>query len=525
MISQQPLIRSENQLVVGCLLLLIFSFFYQLGIYPLFLEEPRRGLIALEMIFQDNLWVPTQTGDLYFRKPPVYNWVLIASYKFFGGYTEFATRFFSVFSHLLLSLITFLFTRKYLGHLTAVFVAMSLLVAADILVYFSTLGEIDLFYALITAIPIFATYHYGEKGAYWKLFLVVYLFTAIGFLTKGLTSLPYAAITLLVYFIHKRQFKALLKVPHFAGIGLFAIIVGGYFYMYSQYQDVGSWWTTLFAESADKATNGGLVKWLGHLVSFPLDTIKNILPAGLLIPVLFRKDILKVLKKDPVVWYAVLVFVFNFLVYWFSTEAKSRYIYPLFPFLIIPLVYVAFQSSVILWKKVLKIMALVFVGLFALVPLVGFFPGQLAVVTNLNLILSIVLILVLMLGYMFLSKHVRPYLVIIAVMAILKFGFSCILPVTRVLNTGAAEDRSLGYEIAELTQDQPLYRYGDLRMSLTIVFYIEATREEVLYQKSEYEPGFYFCYARDFPKNMDYVQHSEFSYSGEPVFLIEIKKP
>ena len=130
-----------------------------------------------------------------------------------------------------------------------------------------------------------------------------------------------------------------------------------------------------------------------------------------------------------------------------------------------------------------------------------------------------------MLGYMFLSKHVRPYLVIIAVMAILKFGFSCILPVTRVLNTGAAEDRSLGYEIAELTQDQPLYRYGDLRMSLTIVFYIEATREEVLYQKSEYEPGFYFCYARDFPKNMDYVQHSEFSYSGEPVFLIEIKKP
>ncbi len=524
MISQQPLIRSEKQLLVGCLVLLIFSFFYQLGIYPLFLEEPRRGLIALEMIFQDNLWVPTQTGDLYFRKPPFYNWVLIASYKLFGGYTEFATRFFSVLSHLLLSSVTFLFTRKYLGQLTAVLVSMSLLVAADILIYFSTLGEIDLFYALVTAIPIFATYHYGEKKEHWKLFMVVYLFTAIGFLTKGLTSLPYTAITLLVYFIHKRQFKELLRLPHFAGIGLFIALVGGYFYMYSQYQDVSGWWTTLFSESAEKATGGGFVKWLEHLVSFPLETIKNILPAGLLLPVLFRKDLLKVLKKNPVVWYAVLVFFFNFLVYWFSTEAKSRYIYPLFPFLIIPLVHVAFQSKAILWQKVLKAMAMLFVGLFALVPLVGFLTDQLEVVTNLNLILSIVLVLVLMLGYFFLAKKVRPYLVIIAVMAILKFGFSSIVPVTRALETGAAEDRVLGYEIAELTEGQPLYRYGDLRMSLTIVFYIEAAREQVLYQKSDYEPGFYFCHAEDFPKDIDYIQHNEFAYWGEPVFLIEIKK-
>lgn len=507
---------------MGCLLLLIFSFFYQLGIYPLFLEEPRRGLIALEMIFQDNLWVPTQTGDLYFRKPPVYNWVLIASYKLFGGYTEFATRFFSVFSHLLLSLITFLFTRKYLGHFTAVFVAMSLLVAADILVYYSTLGEIDLFYALITAIPIFATYHYGEKGAYWKLFLVVYLFTAIGFLTKGLTSLPYTAITLLVYFIHKRQFKELLKVPHFAGIGLFAMLIGGYFYMYSQYQDLGGWWTTLFAESADKATNGGIVKWLRHLVSFPLDTIKNILPAGLLIPLFFRKGIKAKLKEHPVVWYCVLVFAFNFLVYWLSIEAKSRYIYPLFPFMILPLIYIALQSKVLLWQKVLRVLAIVFISVLILSPIVGFFSNQLDVVPNLNLIYAVILALSLGLGFVFLRQKARPYLVIIGVMVILKFGFSAIVPMSRALDTGAAEDKALGIEIAHLTEGKSLNRFGDVRMSLGIVFYVERGRLAPLYQTKATDGDYYFIYPSDmgnFTGNVEVIKR--FNYWENEILLIK----
>lgn len=522
MISQHPLIRSEKQLITGCLVLLIFAFFYQLGIYPLFLEEPRRGLIALEMIFQDNLWVPTQTGDLYFRKPPVYNWLLIASYKIFGGYTEFATRFFSVFSHLLLSCVTFLFARKYLGQLAAVLIAMSLLVSADILISFSTLGEIDLFYALVTAIPIFATYYYGEKGKHWKLFVVVYFFTAIGFLTKGLTSLPYTAITLLVYFIHKRQFKHLLRFPHFAGIGLFTVMVGGYFYMYSQYQDVSEWWTTLFSESADKATSGGLAEWFSHLFSFPLDTLKNILPVGLLIPLLFRKGVAKKLKENKLVWYCVLVVVFNFLIYWFSTEARSRYIYPLFPFMIIPLIYLALRSSSKLWAKVLKAISLVLICLFILIPIAGFISGELEIVPNVNLVWAALLVLSLGLGYLYLKQKARPYLLIIGVMVILKFGFSAIVPVTRALDTGAAEDRALGIEIATLTEGKSLNRFGNVRISLGIVFYVERGRLEPIYQTKSTEGDYYFIYPSDlvsFTDNVEVIKR--FSYSEDEILLIK----
>ncbi|MFY0592928.1 ArnT family glycosyltransferase [Roseivirga sp.] len=522
MLDQHPFSKSEKYLLFGSLLVLLFSFFYQLGIYPLYLEEPRRGIISLEMIFQNNYWVPTQTGDLYFRKPPVYNWLLIGSYKLFGEYSEFATRFFSVLSHILLSLITFSFVKRYLGQYKAALIAISLLVSADILVYFSTIGEIDLFYALITTTSLFAVYFFGEQKRYWTLFVVVYVLTAVGFLTKGLTSLPFTAITLLVYFIHKKQFKELLKPPHIAGIFVFSGLVGGYFFIYSQYQDVSGWWSTLLSESADKATKGGFVKFLNHLVAFPLETIKNIMPAGLLLPLLFSKGLVSKLRSNPLVWYSVLVFAFNFLVYWFSIEAKSRYIYPLFPFLIIPLIYLATKSKELLWPKVSRVTIIIFLVLLTLIVPFGYFIDGLGSVDNLYAYMTILLVMAAILWYMYLVKKVRPFLIVICLMVAIKFTFSSIVPQTRQKETGAAEDKTLGLEIAEITKGKPLHRLGDVRMSLTIVFYIERERKEPLYKAPVLESGYYICYTDDLPKNRPYTVLREFAYWEEPIFFISL---
>lgn len=522
MIGERPFAKTELHFLAGCLLLLLFGFFYQLGIYPLFLEEPRRGIIAMEMIFQNNYWVPTQTGDLYFRKPPVYNWVLIGAYKLFGTYSEFATRFFSVMSHLLLSWLTFVVVRKYLGQMMAILAAMSLLLSADILIYFSALGEIDLFYSLVTASSIFAIYYFGEKKKLWSLFVIVYILTAVGFLTKGLTSLPFTAISLLVYFIHKGDFRKLLSIQHFTGITVFLILTGGYFYQYSQYEDVSGWWTTLFSESADKATGGGMVKFLNHLLAFPLETVKNILPAGLLVPLLFRKDLKSVLKSNPFVWFCALIVVFNFPVYWLSIEAKSRYIYPLFPFLVVPLVFLAMENKKPIWSKVLRIMAIVMLSIVTVAIPGLFFIDLLDSVPNKPVLFVVLLSIVLVIWFFFLKKKVRPFLIVLSLSIMVKLTFSAIVPVTRQQDSGAAEDKQLGLEIADLTEGQALYRYGDVRMSLTIVFYVEREREAVLYQRSSYEKGFYFCYTKDLPENHSFVEHKKFAYWGEPIHLIEV---
>lgn len=497
---------------------LMFAFFYQLGIYPLFLEEPRRGLIALEMMLQDNLWVPTQTGDLYFRKPPLYNWALVAAYRVFGV-TEFATRFFSVLSHMLLGGVTYLFSRKYLTNQAAILVALSYLLSVDILVYFSALGEIDLFYALITSSSIFLIFHCGEKGRFYTLFITVYVLTALGFLTKGLSSLPFTAISLLVYFIWKRDFKRLLSLAHFSGIIVFSALLFSYFYKYSQYEDVSGWWNTLYSESADKAAGGGIVAWLNHLISFPLDTLKNLIPGTLVLPLLFSKKVLRELKGNRLVWFALLIFIFNFLIYWFSTEGRSRYVYPIFPFACVVLIAVYLQSDKVWKQKYLKYTAFILLGIltlgFAAIP----FLGGLEEIDGLWVI-SIVGVLLLAVLIVCLSRQlIRPYLVILGLLVVLRLGFSAIVPQSREKTTGAARDKALGIELAELTKGERLRRLGDVRISLTVVFYLERERGSVLNQVNNFEEGFYLCYASDLPESHKVIR--EFDYRGEPIFLIE----
>lgn len=518
MSGQDHFSKSEKNYLWFFLGLLIFAFFYQLGIYPLFLEEPRRGLIALEMMYRDNIWVPTQTGDLYFRKPPLYNWLLILAYKTFGV-NELATRFFSVLSHLVLGGITYWFTRRHFGQFLAVVIAFSYLLAADILIYFSALGEIDLFYALVTTASLFLIFHFGEQQRFYALFISVYVLTALGFLTKGLSSLPYTAISLLVYFIWTKDFKRLLSLGHILGILVFVAILFGYFYQFSRFEDVSAWWTTLFAESADKAAGGGFSDWLSHFVSFPLDTLKNLLPATFLLPLLFIKQGFSSLKSNRLIWYSVLIFSFNVLIYWLSTEGRSRYIYPLFPLACIVLVY-TYMSSTSTWKeKYLSILAYSLSGILIL----GFgaipFINSLTSVDHLPLISIAGIGLLLLLVYWQWKQKVRPYLIILGLFCMLRLGFSCIVPQTREKTTGAAEDKALGIELAELTARSPLHRLGDVRMSLTIVFYLERERREVLYQTDSFESGYYFCYTDDLPAT-DFETIKQFDYHGEPIYLI-----
>ncbi|HEY9116287.1 MAG TPA: hypothetical protein VIN11_00595, partial [Roseivirga sp.] len=364
-------------------------------------------------------------------------------------------------------------------------------------------------------------FHFGEQQKFYALFISVYILTAIGFLTKGLSSLPYTAISLLVYFIWTKDFKRLFSTGHITGILVFAVILLGYFYQFSRNEAVTAWWTTLYAESAEKATGGGLFAWLNHFVSFPLDTLKNLLPATFFLPLLFVKQGFSNLKSNRLIWYSVLIFSFNVLIYWLSTDGRSRYIYPLFPLACIFFVY-AYLKSTSTWKeKYLSVVAYSLLGIL----IIGFgaipFIKSLESVDHLLLISIIGIGLLLLLIYCQWKQQVRPYLIILGLFCVLRLGFSCIVPQTREKTTGAAEDKALGIEIAEMTQGRPLHRLGDVRMSLTIVYYLERERGDVLYQTQSLESGYYFCYTDDLPA-ADFEIVKEFDYHGEPIYLIQL---
>ncbi len=523
MLSDQNLSVIEKRLMIFVFIMLLVALFLNLGIYPLTLEEPRRGLIALEMIFSDNWIVPTQTGELYFKKPPVYNWVLIMSYKLFGSYSELATRFFSVASFVFMGAVLFRFCRKHIAERVAAYSTLLFLVSVDILFYFSTLGEIDLFYSLLTLLVFTVIYDFGERQHYYGLFMLAYFLSALGFLTKGLPSLPFVGISLLVYFLMKRDFKRLISFQHLAGIAVFIAIVGGYFWAYSLYEDPSGWTTTLLSESSDRAVKTGFMEFLNHLVAFPLDTLKNLLPAALLIPFLFRKDLISIIKQKPFILYLTLIFIANLLLYLFSTGARSRYIYALYPLAIAVITYL-FLISKVKWKeKFLKIVSITIPILFILgAAAMGFIP-QFEIIDNLViksvlLIVAAIAILIVILKF----QHIR-LIMIVACFVLMRFGFSLTMPVIRAETSGATNDKRNGVEIARQTMRTDLYLFKETDISRAIVYYIEAGRKATLTHKPRFDnKSFWICSPTD-TTGTGLIVHKTFESRGEEILLVTKK--
>ncbi len=516
MTLKDPFSKNEQRFIWGVLITGLIGFYYQLGIYPLFLEEPRRALIALEMVLQENLLVPTQTGDLYYRKPPFYNWLIIIADQLFGAHIEFGVRSISVTSHIALSYLSYVFFRKWSNREVALLSSLAFLFSVDIFYYFSALGEIDLFYALATSLSIFLIFHFGGKSEYWKLFVYVYLLTAVCFLTKGLSALPYTAISLLAYFITNRKFRMLFSIQHITGVLLFAGILSLYFYGYSTTHDVNGWWSTLFSESADKAASGGFDQWIAHFVSFPFDTLKNIAPAALLIPALF------VSKQRSSVDKAMLwVVILNFVVYWVSVEGRSRYIYPLFPFMCFILVNSVQSVDKAWFEKYLRILAIILLSIVTLALPSILFIDSLANIPNRTLTVIIGEALVFVVWLHVFKYQIRPFILILAVLVIGKWGISSIVPQTRKLNSNAAKDKQLALDIAEITAGNNIYRWGDVRFSLTTVFYLERAKQKVLYQNDEIDnSAYYFVYEEDlldFPSSLMILP---LEYHGAKIYLV-----
>ncbi|MDV7402029.1 glycosyltransferase family 39 protein, partial [Arthrospira platensis SPKY1] len=63
-----------------------------LGLMTLIDDEALRAWVALEMQLSDNYIVPTVHGDFYYKKPPLYNWLLLGVFWLTGSMEEWAIR-------------------------------------------------------------------------------------------------------------------------------------------------------------------------------------------------------------------------------------------------------------------------------------------------------------------------------------------------------------------------------------------------------------------------------------------------
>ncbi|MBP8240319.1 MAG: hypothetical protein KAX50_10175, partial [Saprospiraceae bacterium] len=259
------------------------------------------------------------------------------------------------------------------------------------------------------------------------------------------------------------------------------------------------------------------------LVHYPLDTLKDLLPFSLLILFLIRRDWIASLQRNAWVSFAAVVFAANFPVYWLSPGAKQRYLYMLFPLFIVALSW-AWQHANELkpWRsKAFRVLVGVFVGALALgSPAIGYIADLEFLPYRRLLGFGAAVVF----GFIFWSwmrRKLPDLYALILAMAILRIVFDLSVLPQRAQHSGAQYDRQTAIEIARITDGQPLYIYGNERISFTTVYYLNRLRGQCLLRNAAEKQGVFYIARQDETASSRQVFYT-FEYDKTPYVLFQL---
>ena len=120
---------------------------------------------------------------------------------------------------------------------------------------------------------------------------------------------------------------------HIAGIAVFIIVLGTYFYAYSTRAPLPVLLTNLVNESLGKWDSGTkkAAAGIAAFAVYPISLLKLLAPWSLLLPVLLWKRKFN-FNANSLVKFSILFILFNIWVYWFASSSKLRYVYAFVPF-------------------------------------------------------------------------------------------------------------------------------------------------------------------------------------------------
>jgi 4-amino-4-deoxy-L-arabinose transferase-like glycosyltransferase len=197
-----------------------------LGSFEIKGEEGRRILPAMAMLENGNYIVPQVGSEAYYRKPPLINWLIAASFKVFGVRNEWTARVPSVLFVLAVAIAFVTVARASLGRVGSTIAA---------LVWLTNLGTIEkgrlieieaLYVSLCGLAIIFWLAFWEQKRSPWLMWLIPSIFLGLGWLAKGPTHVFFFYAVVLAVLWQSKQWRLLLHPAHFAGIiimlGIFA---------------------------------------------------------------------------------------------------------------------------------------------------------------------------------------------------------------------------------------------------------------------------------------------------------------
>lgn len=485
-------------------IVLIFpAFLINLGLMPLRFDGAFRGLVAFEMVLQDQYIAPTINGIFYYNKPPLFNWFIVLIYKLTGIYNEYTIRIPVILSLFFIAITIYLFLRKRYNSKFAINNALIFLTGGCIFFGYSSVGLVDFTFAWFLILAYYSIYHYFQKQNYLLLFVTSYLFVSAAYMVKGLPAIAFQGITLLVFFVYSKKFKKLFSWQHLTGILTLLIPLATYYYFYFKINP-GSYnqvFFRIFDESLIKAvplldgasqTIGPSEKsfwtyipfFLRHIVLFPLQTLYNMFPWVLLVIFVFRKDFMKIINQaDPFLKYAFWIMLFNIIIYWLSPgtdHTKIKYYTFLFPliYFIIYWFYDRYHKIELHKTRILNYIFYGFSILISLSPLAAPFYIETADIPG---IISISVILFLLLSFftiiLFKTRSLKIQSLFIIVI-IARIGFNLIMQPVHVESLKEVKFKADAIEAGKIIGDEKVSLCTYINENVT--FYITREIQKVL---------------------------------------------
>jgi 4-amino-4-deoxy-L-arabinose transferase-like glycosyltransferase len=216
--------RDGNLLIVAAVWAAIYL--PALGSLAIKGEEGRRILPGITMLQTGDYLVPQVGGETYFRKPPLINWLVAGSFKFFGQQNEWTARAPSVICVFLVALAFATVARSSLGPRGSLIAGLMWLINAGIIEK-GRLIEIEGLYVSLCALAIIIWLSFWlQKKSAWLIWTLPFVFLGLGLLAKGPVHLLFFYGIVITVIWKERNWRALFHPAHLLGIlimlGIFA---------------------------------------------------------------------------------------------------------------------------------------------------------------------------------------------------------------------------------------------------------------------------------------------------------------
>jgi 4-amino-4-deoxy-L-arabinose transferase-like glycosyltransferase len=217
-LSIEDLVNSRFRAIAVVILVWATIYLPALGSIAIKGEEGRRILPAVRMLETGNYIVPQVGSNPYYRKPPLVNWLVAASFKLFGMRNEWTARLPSALSVFVVAIAFVTVARATLGARGSIIAAVIWLTNIGIIEK-GRLIEIEALYVSLCGLAIILWLSFFlQKKSPWLMWLPASVFLGLGLLTKGPTHLVFFYGIVIAVLACWKDWRVLVHPAHFVGL-------------------------------------------------------------------------------------------------------------------------------------------------------------------------------------------------------------------------------------------------------------------------------------------------------------------